>query len=115
MNSSSFFYKFYNNGFYRDYISRTNKVLEGIIRLLYNKSKSLDSSLNAKDTLFHKTNALLNHNKDSNIFRVKLDTYRQIIRNPETHQIFTNFGVNNAEDATNEVLIFLNIVIPFFY
>lgn len=98
-----------NNRFYRDCISRANKVLEGVIKLLYDKAESLNSSLNARDTLFHKTQELLNHNKISNIFRLKLDTYRQVIRNPETHQVFTNFEVNDAENAINDALIFLNI------
>lgn len=98
-----------NNKFYRDCISRTNKVLEGVIKLLYNKAESIDSSLNARDTLFHTTQELLNHNKISNIFKLKLDSYRQILRNPETHQVFINFGVNDAETAINEALVFLNI------
>jgi len=99
----------HNNRFYRDYISRANKVLEGVIKLLFNKARALDSTINDQNTLYLKTQELLNHNKISNIFRLKLDSYRQVIRNPETHQVFTNFGVNDAEVAINEALIFLNI------
>ena len=98
-----------NKRFYRDSISRANKVLEGVIKLLYDIAKSLDSNLAAKNTLYLKTQELLNHNKISNIFRVKLDTYRKVIRNPETHQIFTDFGASDAEAAINEALIFFNI------
>ena len=98
-----------NKRFYRDSISRANRVLEGVIKLLYDIAKSLDSNLNAKDTLYHKTKELVNHNKISNIFRVKLDTYRKIIRNPETHKVFADFGASDAEAAINEALIFFNI------
>jgi len=98
-----------NKRFYRDSISRANKVLEGVIKLLFNIAKNLDSTIIDQNTLFLKTQELLNHNKISNIFRVKLDSYRQVIRNPETHQVFTDFGVNDAEVAINEALIFFNI------
>ncbi len=98
-----------NKRFYRDSISRANKVLEGVIKLLYKIAKTLDSTINAQNTLFHKTQELLIHNKISNIFGTKLDSYRQVIRNPETHQVFTDFGANKAEAAINEALIFFNI------
>ena len=98
-----------NKRFYRDSISRANKVLEGVIKLLFNITRSLDSTINAQDTLFLKTQELLNHNKISNIFRAKLDSYRQVIRNSETHQVFTDFEASDAEAAINEALIFFNI------
>ena len=37
-----------------------------------------------------------------------MDSYRQVIRNPETHQVFTDFGAGDAEAAINEALIFFN-------
>lgn len=98
-----------NKRFYRDSISRANKVLEGVIKLLFKIAKTLDSTINDQNTLFLKTQELLNHNKISNIFRVKLDTYRKVIRNPETHQVFSDFGASDAEAAINEALIFFNI------
>ncbi len=98
-----------NKRLYRDCISRANKVLEGVIKLLFNIAKNLDSTIIDQNTLFLKTQELLNHNKISNIFSLKLDSYRQVIRNPETHQIFTDFGANDAEVAINEALIFFNI------
>ena len=98
-----------NTKFYRDSISRANKVLEGVIKLLFNKAKSLDSTINDQKTLFLKTQELLKRNKISNVFKTKLDTYREVIRNPETHHVFADFGANDAETAINEALIFFNI------
>lgn len=98
-----------NKRFYRDSISRANKVLEGVIKLLFNIAKALVPTINDQNTLFLKTQELLNHNKISNIFRTKLDLYRQVTRNPETHQVFTDFGANDAKAAINEALIFYNI------
>lgn len=98
-----------DNRFYRDCISRANKVLEGVIKLLFNKVKTLDSRINDQNTLFLKTKELLKYYKISNIFKSKLDSYRKVIRNPETHKIFASFGVSDAKTAINEALIFLNI------
>jgi len=58
-----------NKRFYRDSINRANKDLEGVIKLLFNIAKTLDSTINVQNTLFLKTQELLNHNKISNIFR----------------------------------------------
>ncbi len=103
-----------NKRFYRDSISRANKILEGVIELLFDKAKALDPTIISQDTLFQKTQELLNHRKISNIFRLKLDSYRQVIRNPETHQVFKSYEPTDSEAAINEALIFLNIGIENF-
>jgi len=92
-----------NKRFYRDSISRANKLLEGVIKLLFNIAKSSDSTINDQNSLFLKTQELLNHNKISIIFRTKLDLYRQVIRNPETHQVFTDFGAKPLKNRIGPV------------
>ena len=44
-----------NKRFYRDSICRANKFLEGVIKLLFNIAKNLDSTIIDQNTLFLKT------------------------------------------------------------
>lgn len=96
--------------FFRDSISRANKVFEGVVRLLYDLARSLDHSVKAKrNDIYNYIDELLSKGKIPNIFGNKLDDYRDIYRNPETHEIFHDFGEKEAKITLNEALIFLNI------
>ena len=96
--------------FFRDCISRANKVFEGVVRLLYDLAKSLDNTISVKrEDIFNYIKELLQKGKISKIFGTKLDDYRNIYRNPETHKIFRDFGESDAEKAINEAFVFLNI------
>ncbi|MBN1802559.1 MAG: hypothetical protein JW891_13690 [Candidatus Lokiarchaeota archaeon] len=95
--------------FYRDCINRANKVFEGVINLLFDAARKVDSSVENRDTLYLKTEELLRHQKIANIFRRKLDEYRQDTRNPETHEVFEKFNVKHAKIALNEALIFMSV------
>ena len=96
--------------YFRDSISRANKVFEGVIRLLYDSAKSLDNTVNAKrNDIYNYIDELLNKGKIPKIFGNKLDDYRDVYRNPETHEIFRDFRENEAKITLNEAFIFLNI------
>ena len=99
-----------NDLFFRDSISRANKVFEGVVRLLYDLARSLDHSVKVKqNNIYNYIDELLSKGKIPNIFGSKLDDYRDIYRNPETHEIFRDFGEKKAKITLNEALVFLNI------
>lgn len=101
--------------FFRDSISRANKVFEGIIRLLYDLAKSLDGTVKAKrNDVYNFIKELINKGKIPNIFGKRLDDYRDLYRNPETHEIFRDFGENKAKTSLNEAFIFFNIGLDIF-
>lgn len=99
-----------DNSYFRDCISRANKVFEGVIRLLFDESLKLDSTLRTgDDRVYNLTNILLRNNKIADIFGNKLDNYRISYRNPETHDIFIDFSGEDAKKALNDALVFLDI------
>jgi len=98
-----------NKRFYRDSISRANKVFEGVINLLFKKAKEMEPGISNQNTLASKTQELLDNKLISNIFRTKLDSYRQDFRNLETHKIFIELGIHEAESAINDALILFNV------
>jgi len=99
-----------NPSFFRDCISRSNKLFEGIINLIYDLSSTKDATINTSEwRLARKIRTLLNKQFISPIFHSKLDDFRDGIRNPETHEIFRGFTANEAKGALDEALVFFNI------
>jgi len=106
----------YNKGrkesalYYRDCISRSNKIFEGVVNSLYLVARKSNLGVRTHSTkVYDLLSELLNKGIIPNIFGNKLHEYRKRIRNPETHEIFQNFGEKKASKALKEALIFLLI------
>ncbi|MHA1878649.1 MAG: hypothetical protein ACTSUC_19570 [Promethearchaeota archaeon] len=93
--------------YYRDSISRANKVFEGVVKKLYAIANSLSLVRNNLNSIGIIIDELERSNIIPPIFKNKFNNYKNNIRNEETHEVFRQFNRVDSEKALKDSFIFI--------
>lgn len=92
--------------YFRDCISRTNKVFEGVVEKIYQKAILMLTVNSPLHSIGKKINKLEDENIIPEIFNRKFREYK-VLRNEETHEVYRIYSREESNRAIKDAIIFI--------